>query len=250
MTIEFQHVHFSYSAEMPVLQDVSLQICEGEIVLVAGHNGAGKSTFLKLLNGLLKPASGNVIVAERDTRSASTSELAQCVAVTFQNPSDQIFAPTVWKEVAFGPKNLKRPDVQRQVSDSLSLFHLDHKQDHHPYDLPPAGRKLLTIASAVATGATFLAFDEPTAGLSQSERTVLISAMEVLRQQNRTLIVVSHDLGFFLPLCSQMMILSRGRLLFFGDTRELSGRERILRSAGLRFPATLRLKKLLGLPLL
>jgi energy-coupling factor transporter ATP-binding protein EcfA2 len=114
----------------------------------------------------------------------------------------------------------------------------------HPYDLPPPQRRLLTIASSIASGARFLAFDEPSAGLSQIERRVLETLLTELKNQKRGFIVVSHDLGLFLRYASQVLILSAGRNIFFGKPELLIEQEGLLRKAGLKLPLPLRLEKM------
>ncbi|MBI3578638.1 MAG: ABC transporter ATP-binding protein [Ignavibacteriales bacterium] len=243
--IEFQHVSFAYGENPPALEDISFQVGEGEFLLIIGHNGAGKSTLLKLLNGINKPSNGTVSVAGHDTRKHPTSFLAQYIAVTFQNPADQLFASSVRKEIEFAPHNLKRKDVHQLVEEALSLFKLDAIASLHPYDLPLAQRKVLTIASSVAAGTSFLAFDEPSAGLSQLENSLLDTALKTLMAQKRGFLVVSHDFELFLPYATRIIVLSQSKLIFDGNSNEVLRQENKLRSAGLKLPTTLRVKKLL-----
>lgn len=247
MTIEFLKVAFSYQPDAPVLREISFRVDAGEFLLIIGQNGAGKSTLLKLLNGILKPDDGKVLVAGLNTADALTSTLAAHVCVTFQNPADQLFASTVRREIEFSPSNLKRANIRELTERSLALCELDAFSASHPYDLPQAPRKLLTIASAIASGSPFLAFDEPSAGLSQIEQRILHNVVASLRQENRGFLVVSHDLEFFLPHATAVMVLHRGRVSFYGSAEEILTNEGILRQAGLRLPTAMRLAKMLGL---
>jgi energy-coupling factor transport system ATP-binding protein len=246
MSIEFKNVTFRYRAHHDVLNDISLSIHAGSVLLVVGQNGVGKSTLLKLMNGILKPTQGQVFVNALDTALHPTSRLAAEVCVTFQNPADQIFAPTVEEEVGFAPRNLKRSNANALVSEALALCSLQACATHHPYDLPLPQRKMLTVASALSSGCTFLAFDEPTAGLSQLERSVFEHMLRALRAKNRGLIVVSHDLAFFLPYATSVLVLGDGRRVFLGTPDELLNHEGYLRKAGLKLPIPLRLAKWLG----
>lgn len=245
--IEFQQVRFAYGENSPALEDISFQVGEGEFLLIIGHNGAGKSTLLKLLNGIHKPSNGMVSVAGYNTRKHPTSFLAQYVSVTFQNPADQLFASSVRKEIEFAPHNLKRTEARQLVEEALSLFKLEDIALLHPYDLPLAQRKILTIASAVAAGTTFLAFDEPSAGLSQIENSLLDAALKTLMAKKRGFLVASHDFELFLPYATRVIVLSQGRLIFDGHSDEILRQENKLRIAGLKLPTTLRLKKILGI---
>jgi energy-coupling factor transporter ATP-binding protein EcfA2 len=244
MNIEFKNVSFHYQDDHEVLDRLSFVVEPGAFLLVIGQNGVGKSTLLKLMNGILKPTSGQAFIGELDTALHATSRLAAEICVTFQNPADQIFAPSVHQEVAFAPRNLKRPNVDELVSQALSLCSLDSVSSHHPYDLPAPQRRLLTIASAIASGAPFLAFDEPSAGLSQIERNVLERLLEKLKRDGRGFIVVSHDLALFLRYASHVLVLSEGRNIFFGNPEVLLEREGYLRKAGLKLPLPLRLKRM------
>jgi energy-coupling factor transport system ATP-binding protein len=244
MSIEFKNVHFQYQDDHEVINDLSVVVDRGAFLLIIGQNGVGKSTLLKLMNGILKPTFGQVFVGGLDTATHQTSRLAAEISVTFQNPADQIFASSVRKEVEFAPRNLRRPNIDELVSHALSLCSLDSLSSHHPYDLPAPQRRLLTVASAIASGAPFLAFDEPSAGLSQIERVVLERLLTELKRDQRGFIIVSHDLELFLRYASQVLVLSDGRKIFFGKPDELLEREGYLRRAGLKLPLPLRLKRI------
>jgi len=246
MTIEFRNVSFHYDRNRPLINELSFTCGTGDFLLVVGQNGVGKSTLLKLLNGILKPIAGQVLVNGLDTADHPTSRLAKEICVTFQNPADQIFASTIRKEVEFAPRNLRLDNVDHLVDKALSLCALESLSSHHPYDLPTAQRKLLTIASAIASGASFLAFDEPSAGLSQIERTVFERLTTALKNDARGMIVVSHDLGLLLRYATKILVLARGQMIYCGDPNTILEREKILRQAGLRLPLPFRLGKILA----
>jgi energy-coupling factor transport system ATP-binding protein len=247
--LQVERVSFSYRNGTNALRDISFSGTRGELLLIIGHNGAGKSTLLRLLNGILKPTVGSVIVNGLSTSQHSTARLAREVAVTFQNPTDQIFESTVKDEVAFGARNVAHGHPADSVSFALSLFGLDVDALLHPYDLPAARRRLLTLASAVAMGSPLLAFDEPSAGLSLPERLILTSALETLRRNDRLIVIISHDLDLFLPIATRALVLREGVLDFDCSPRTLLEHEHILRSSHLKAPLLLRLKRALQLPL-
>lgn len=245
MKIEFKETSFQYEAGRIILSDVSFTTQTGDFLLIVGQNGVGKSTLLKLLNGILKPTAGHVLVGNLDTAEHPTSRLAREVCVTFQNPADQIFAPTVRKEVDFAPHNLGRKNAEELVDQALALCRLDSVSMHHPYDLPPAQRKLLTVASAIASGSPFLAFDEPSAGLSQIERSIFENLIYSMKRESRGLIVVSHDLGLFLRYAMRVLVLGQGKIIYEGIPGAIVNDEAILQRAGLKLPLPLRLAKTL-----
>ena len=245
MIVEFNNLSFQYEGNRPVLQNLSFATSSDDFLLIVGQNGVGKSTLLKLLNGILKPSSGRIHVCGLDTVAHPTSRLAGEVCVTFQNPADQIFASTVRREIEFAPKNLRRENLNELVGQAISLCDLGAVASHHPYDLPPAQRKLLTVASAIASGARFLAFDEPSAGLSQIERRLFDNILDGMRKDSRGLIVVSHDLGLFLRYATKVLVLARGELVFCGNPTEVFAHEKHLRRAGLRLPLPVRIRKII-----
>jgi energy-coupling factor transport system ATP-binding protein len=245
--LRLNNVCFRYPLGTEVLRNVSFEGSGGEVLLLLGHNGAGKSTLLKLFNGILKPTSGSVTVNGLDTRQHPTSTLAGQAAVTFQNPGDQIFAPTVQQEAEFGPTILRRSQQRELVDNALRLFQLESSRLSHPYDLPLSGRKLLTVACAAASGCPILAFDEPSAGLSLPERGLLTNAIKHLLNEQRLILVVSHDLDLFLPLASRVLIMESGALTYNGSPQTLISNEGILRKSRLRLPVITRLRKAVNL---
>lgn len=246
MSIVLENVGFSYPSGTRVLKGLSFQIREGEFFLVVGHNGAGKSTLLKLLNGILKPTSGSIQVNGLSTASTATSILARHICVTFQNPADQLFASTVADEVSFAPRNFKHPGSNSLVNEALRLCHLEHARHLHPYDLPLAQRKLLTTASALASGASFLAFDEPNAGLSQIEHNIMEAILITVAARKVGMLVVSHDLSLFFKYASQVIVLKEGECLYAGSAQNCLEHEGILRKAGLRLPLPIRINRILS----
>lgn len=244
MNLQFQHVSFAYPSQAPVLVDISFAVGEREVVLLLGRNGAGKSTLLKLFNGILRPAAGAILLDGNPTGSLSTAALAGHIAVTFQNPADQIFASTVREEISFGPRNLKRNNVSDLVEESLKRFGFAQNAGEHPYDLLPARRKLLTVASAIASDCPLLAFDEPSAGLSQPEWMLLKDALSRLIDREKSVFIVSHDLDLFFPLASRILILHAGRIAFHGGQQEFLSEADTLKRWGLRLPSLNRIAKM------
>ena len=246
VSIEFQNVSFTYPrAHRAALSDISYLLTDGRMTAVLGENGAGKSTLLKLLIGIIRPASGRVRIDGDDTTGTSTAELAARVAVTFQNPADQIFSSRVRTEVEFGPQNLGRPQSDLLAERAMESVGLASAAERHPYDLNAAQRRLLTVASAVAMDTMTLAFDEPTSGLSQRERPELAGVFRTLLSAGKSILIATHDLDFFLPFADRFLVLHAGRLVFDGARPELLGRAGALRAFGVRLPLTVRLERFL-----
>ena len=248
MMIHFDNVRFRYDAGIDVFKGLRIGIEAGSCVLIVGRNGAGKSTLLKLLNGILRPSEGTVIVNGLDTHDHPTSRLAADVSVTFQNPSHQLFASTVLREAEFAPRNLGKEQPRKLAVDALRLFQLDGQAQIHPYDLSLARRKLLAIASASASDTHVLAFDEPSVNLSRPEQRILLDALDNLKNRNKTLLIVSHDLQLFLPLCTHVLILREGSVSFFDSPEALVRNQTLLRRSGVRLPLVHRLRPYCDLP--
>jgi energy-coupling factor transport system ATP-binding protein len=248
--IEIQDLHFTYPGDVHALRGVNLTIASGEILAWVGENGAGKTTLAKLLNGLLQPSAGFIRIGDLDTRQATSAALARSVGYAFQNPDEQLFLNTVWKEVAFGPSNLlKDPNlVEVRTRTALDVVGLLELAQHHPYDLLPAQRKLLGIASILSMQNPIMILDEPTMGLDQRGTDTLTGILEAARLQHQTVIIISHDMDFCLEQVQRFIIFSEGRILHQGPADSVFDDYSRLERAGLEQPQLVRLAKALALP--
>ncbi len=245
MSIKIDNISFSYPDGSKVLQEISLQIETGECVAVTGHNGSGKTTLVKHLNGLLKPDTGDIWVNENNTKSCKTTRLAKDVALLFQNPDDQICKQSVGEEIAFGPRNLgfTKDRIRALTDEALSLFELTQYKTANPHDLGYSERKRTAMASIVAMDSPITVFDEPTAGLDQFEINLLLKVFAKLQQQNKTIIVISHDVDFLAENMSRAISLAHGHKVFDGTIRELFSNGSILKQCGLLAPQMVQLGK-------
>ena len=245
MLIRVEELSFTYGPFAPALQDVSFEISAGERVALAGHNGSGKSTLVKHLNGLLKPTAGRVWINDQDTTTVKTAHLAGQVGLLFQNPNDQICKRTVWDEVVFGPKNLGYPArrIESLAEEALMLFELTPFKNKNPHDFGYSERKRIAMASIVAMDTPVVVFDEPTAGLDPYEISLLIATLNKLQSQNKTVIVISHDMDFVADNISRVISLAGGRLVFDGNVRDLFRKKTLMTDCGLRPPQVVLLGK-------
>ncbi|MGA9364582.1 MAG: ABC transporter ATP-binding protein [Bacteroidota bacterium] len=250
MDLTIQDLHHVYSGGIHALKGISLTIAGGKCVLLLGQNGAGKSTLLKHLNGILKPTSGEVLVGETSTRLHDVAFLAQFVALSFQNPDDQISSTSVVEEAMFGPRNLGKQNPEYLAREALRMFSLEEDASTHPYDLHPSKRKLLTIASAIAMDTPVVAFDEPTAGFDVTQRRLFGKALERLKERGKTVILVSHDLDYSLQYSDSVILMDHGSVTFHGGKADLLSRlelRTLLRTSGLGLPILCRMSKAVGL---
>ena len=218
MTIEFRNVHASYDADTPILRGVDFTIRDGDFVAFVGTNGAGKSTTMRLVNGLLKPELGEVLIDGVPTTQLKTSELAQRVGFLFQNPDSQICCGTVREELAFGLNALKvDPDeANRRVDEAIAEFGFDPDAD--PFLLNRGTRQLLALASIVVLRTPVIVLDEPTTGLDFRECVKVMNVIRRLHAQGTTVVMVCHDMEIVADFAERVIVMSAGRIVDQGPT--------------------------------
>ncbi|MDD1773513.1 MAG: energy-coupling factor ABC transporter ATP-binding protein [Methanomassiliicoccales archaeon] len=227
-------VSFVYPDGIRALDKVSLAIGAGERIAIVGPNGAGKSTLLRLMAALSIPTEGTIeIMGERLTRK-DADRLRRHVGFLFQDPDDQIFMPTVWDDVAFGPINmqLSEEEVKGRVAEAIHLAGIDGYEQRVPHHLSFGEKKRVAIAGVLAMRAPILLLDEPTANLDPQGRKDLI---EVLRSLPGTVLIATHDLAVALELTSRVLVLKR-TILYDGDFDTLLEEPSVLGRANLELP--------------
>jgi len=220
------------------LAGVNLSVEAGDFLAIIGQNGSGKTTLVKHFNGLLRPTRGRVLVLGQDTAGQSVGQLARKVGYLFQNPDHQIFAPTVWEELAFGPRNLgfSEGEVAARTTEALALFGLRDQADTPPAILGYGLRRHVTLAAVWAMRPQILVLDEPTVGLDWRGTRTLMEEVTNLNSQGHTIILVTHDMKLVAEFASKVLVLDEGRTLAYGPTRQLFQQEALLRQAFLAPP--------------
>ncbi len=233
--VEAECLHFSYPDGTRGLSGVSFHISHGESVALVGANGAGKSTLLLHLNGCLFPQSGKLRIGDNFLGPKELNLVRRSVGMVFQNPDDQLFMPTVFDDVAFGPLNLGFPklDVERIVARALETTGVAHLAGRPPYKLSQGEKRSVSIASVLAMSPDVLVMDEPTSSLDPRTRRRLI---ELLKTFRHTKIIATHDLDMAMDLCERTIVLASGRITADGKTQDILQDEQLLRSSGLEKP--------------
>lgn len=219
--IAFENVCASYADELPVLRDVSFTIEEGEFVAFVGTNGAGKSTTMRLINGLLKPTSGRVLIDSVPTTQLKTSELARRVGFLFQNPDHQICCNTVREELQFGFQAQGRLDdiARRRVGEMIEWFDFD--ADAEPYLLNRGTRQLLALASIIVCEPDIIILDEPTTGLDFRECEKVMEVISQMNDSGTTVVMVCHDMEVVADHAKRVIAMTQGQIVADGQTIEV-----------------------------
>ncbi|GJL58059.1 MAG: hypothetical protein NPIRA03_09160 [Nitrospirales bacterium] len=251
--IEVDHVSFRYE-EQAVLDDVSFTIRPGDFLALLGQNGSGKSTLARLLNGLLMPTDGTIVVDGMDTRTTSMNELARRVGLVFQNPDHQIFADTVWEEVAFSAKNMgcSKEEIVDRVQESLDAVGLpiEGSRDLDPFSLRKGERQRIAVASVLATRPGVLIVDEPTTGLDPDETDRMMAMIRRLNQQGHTVVMITHSMKLVAAYARRCLLIHSGRILADGNPREVFADPGLIKSASLEIPPISRFSQRWGQTLL
>ena len=231
--IEFLDVHASYDGTTPILKGIDLTIEDGEFVAFVGTNGAGKSTAMRLVNGLLKPDRGAVLIDGVPTTQLKTSELARRVGFLFQNPDRQICSGTVRDELLFGFRAVGRLDdeARRRVDQIIEEFRFDGDAD--PFLLNRGTRQLLALASIVVLAPPVVVLDEPTTGLDFCECVKVMGIISQLHRAGTTVIMVCHDMEVVADFAERVVVMTDGRVVDQGPTFDVLRNRKTLDEADL-----------------
>ena len=260
--LEVKNLTHTYSTGTPfehtAIDNMSFSVERGEFIGIIGHTGSGKSTLMQHLNGLLKPTGGQVLLDGVDIHSDKkfTRQARFRVGLVFQYPEYQLFEETVYKDIAFGPKNmgLKPDEIDRRVREAAKLVGLtDAQLEVSPFDLSGGQKRRVAIAGVIAMEPEVLILDEPTAGLDPASRAGILENIETYRQaKNATIMMVSHSMNDVARLTDRLLVLCGSRLAMDGAPHEVFTRAQELLDMGLDIPditrVFLRLKQM-GLPL-
>lgn len=237
--IEVRDLGFAYPDGTEALRGISFDVASGESVAIIGANGAGKSTLLQHLNGYLTPTRGGVRVAGQPLTRERAAEVRRAVGVVFQDPDDQLFMPTVFDDVTFGPLNLGVPvaEVEQRASVALDRVGMAHLRDRPPHKLSAGEKRAVAIATVLALTPDVLVMDEPSSNLDPRGRRRLI---ELLATFDHTKIIASHDLELVVELCPRVIVMDSGAIVADGPTESLLCDEPLMLAHGLERPHILR----------
>ena len=233
--IDIENLSFAYEKGRNVLENINLHFSEHESIGLIGANGAGKSTFLKLLVGLETVTSGSIRVAEIPVEKRTLSKIREKTGYVFQDSDSQLFMNNVSEEIAFAPRNYGLPEeeVQKRVESALKKVHIEHLNDSAVYRLSGGEKKLVSIATILSMTPDIIMMDEPSAALDPRNRRNLI---RLINEFDHLKIISSHDLDFILDTCERTILINKGRVVFDGKTEEIMKKKEVLEASGLELP--------------
>jgi len=247
MSIKIENLYHIYSPGGPLekiaLNNINIEICEGQLLGIAGHTGSGKSTLVQHLNGLLKPTRGKISVDGIDLTLKKTDfrEVRKKVGLVFQYPEHQLFEETVYKDIAFGPRNLgtREEDIAAIVQDSMQKVGLEYEyfKDLNPFQLSGGQMRRVAIAGVLAVQPKILVLDEPTAGLDPMGKKELLALIQELHQEKKiTIVLVSHSMEDLARVSEKIIVLDKGEIAINGSPSEVFTQAEKLKSIGLGTP--------------
>ena len=249
MIIETDKIVYEYPDGTKALENVDFQVEEGKIVALLGPNGAGKSTLFLHFNGILEPTSGTVKIDGEPIKydKKELMKVRQKVGIVFQNPDDQLFAPTVMEDVAFGPMNMNLPkeEVDARVKEALEKVGMSGFEKKPPHHLSGGQKKRVAIAGILAMKPKIMVLDEPTSGLDPKGASHILQLLYQLNKEGMTIVISTHDVDLVPLYASTVYILSKGEIIKEGSPQTVFGDVETIRAANLRLPRIAHLMEIL-----
>ena len=240
--LETKNLSYTYHDGTQALKNVNIKIRKGEKIAIMGPNGAGKSTLFSHFNGLNEPTSGHVeidgekIIFERD----ELIKVRQKVGIVFQDPNDQLFAPTVKEDVAFGPMNLglDYDEVEKRIRESLEMVGMSGFEEKTPHHLSGGQQKRVAIAGIIAMRPDIMILDEPTAGLDPEGVDKVLDILNKLNNEGISIVISSHDIEMVNQFADKIFVLHDGEIIAEGDKHQIFSNKELLKKAHLKAPVT------------
>ena len=247
--IETENISYVYPDGTKALEDVDFKAKKGEIVALLGPNGAGKSTLFLHFNGILKPTSGRVKLDGEPIgyQKKDLLKIRQKVGIVFQNPDDQLFAPTVMEDVSFGPLNIDLPEdeVKMRVKDALKRVGMEGYEKKPPHHLSGGQKKRVAIAGILAMKPKIMVLDEPTSGLDPKGASQIMQLLYKLNKEGITIVISTHDVDLVPLYAYSVYIISKGKIIKEGNPHDVFTDVKTIREANLRLPRIAHLMEIL-----
>lgn len=249
IVLKTNDLNYIYHDGVHALKNVNIEIKKGEKIAIMGPNGAGKSTLFLHFNGLNEPASGNIEINGKKIEydKDNLSKIRQKVGIVFQNPNDQLFAPNVKEDVAFGPMNLglDLEEVEKRTDEALSLVGMSESSNKPPHHLSGGQQKRVAIAGIIAMKPEIMILDEPTAGLDPQGVEQILEILNNLNDEGMTIVISSHDVEMINDFADHIFVIKNGEIIGDGTPDEIFANHELLETANLKPPKTAELLKTL-----
>jgi len=247
MSIKIENLTYIYMPKTPfekkAIDDISIEIKQGEFVALIGHTGSGKSTLIQHINGLLKPTSGRILIDDIDItkKNVKLTSIRKKVGLVFQYPEYQLFEETIEKDISFGPHNLglDKDEINRRVQRAMKIVGLDFEEykDKSPFEISGGQKRRVAIAGVVAMEPNVLILDEPTAGLDPKGRDdILGKIVELYKENDMTIVLVSHSMEDVAKVANRVIVMDNGKCILDGTPKEIFKEIELLESVGLAVP--------------
>lgn len=247
--VETKNISYKYPDGTKALDNVNFSASEGKMIALLGPNGAGKSTLFLHFNGILKPSNGTVLVNNEPLQydKKGLMKIRQEVGIVFQNPDDQLFAPTVKEDVAFGPMNMDLSDdeIEKRVENALKRVGMDGFENKPPHLLSGGQKKRIAIAGILAMRPNIMVLDEPTSGLDPTGASRIMKLLYKLNKEGITIIISTHDVDLVPLYAQKIYIMSHGEIISAGNPHEVFQDVETIRKANLRLPRLAHLMEIL-----
>lgn len=247
--IEVNDVHYQYDKSKEALKGVSFDIYEGDYVALIGQNGAGKTTLAKHFNSLFKPTSGRILVCGKDTRNEEPNTLAEQIGYVFQNPDNQIFSTSVYKEMEYGLKALKlsEEEMSKRIHEIAKLLDIEKVLEEHPFSLGKGERQRVAVASILVLKPKILVVDEPTTGQDWDGIQNMMKLIDELHANGTTIVMITHDMDVVATHANRVIVMAKGSMVADGSVRDVFKQEKALKDAYVARPQIPELSERLGL---
>ncbi len=236
--IMIREVSYTYPNETVALRNINLNIYQGELVGIMGKNGAGKTSLIRTLNGLIRPTKGNIYIDNEDINSKTIATLSKKVGIIFQNPFHQLFANSVEEEIKFSLKTIyqNKDEIQSKINLILKEFELEKYKNRSPLNLSGGESKKLAVASIICRDPEILIFDEPTLGQDAKEIEFFINLITNERKKGKTIIIITHNVEFAYEFLPRTILMKNGQIIADGLTKDVLNNHFLINQTSLILP--------------